>query len=507
MTRRIFVDPSMVVSAPKRHRTHDLMGPSRHSAIFASEQIGLKRYKTPEGFLFCEDVPIARIGEMIYGPGEVPIQVSPMDNMIRVSRDAQALFKLETLLSFQGKDITNDHPPDDVVPANWKSHTVGHIMNPRQGEGQDSDVLLADFMIKDPQAIADVLAGKVEVSCGYDAEYHQTEPGVGYQSNIIGNHVALVERGRCGPRCAIGDRQLIEDEDEMKTRDNATATSVANNSPTDNASRIRRHFNDAAEAAIKDFGTANDGVNVHVHLGATKDGKTEDADPVAVLTKTVATVADSVAVLSKQVAKLVKGKAKDADKEDGKTDDESDDEDDEDMKKTDDAEGEEEDDEDMKKKDKKTEDSRALETAFKDTISGVEVLSPGLKTSTFDAKAKRTATIDGLCKMRGRALDRFSMTPAGASVLTKLLDGKTFDSVTLDCRDTAKLFKSAVAVQKASNNSASVGDNAFRVPTNDAGAAGMVPSPGRGNYAPRVLTADEINEKNRKYWEGQGIKS
>ncbi len=33
-----------------------------------------KRHMTPEGFLICEDVPVARIGEQIYGPDETPIQ-------------------------------------------------------------------------------------------------------------------------------------------------------------------------------------------------------------------------------------------------------------------------------------------------------------------------------------------------------------------------------------------------------------------------------------------------
>ena len=55
--------------------------------------------------------------------------------------------------------------------------------------------------------------GVTEVSLGYDADYEQTAPGVGRQTNIIGNHVALVERGRCGPRCAIGDRQTVSDKE------------------------------------------------------------------------------------------------------------------------------------------------------------------------------------------------------------------------------------------------------------------------------------------------------
>src|ERR1700756_1048521 len=145
-----------------RWRTYDLMA-SKHSALFASEQIGIKRYKTPEGFLFCEDVPIARIGEMIYGPNELPmIQLAPGQREILITRDAEELFKLETLLSFQGKDITKDHPQDDFSARNWKSSgvSVGHIMNPRRGEGEDSDVILADFLIKDQAPLEAIEAGQ-----------------------------------------------------------------------------------------------------------------------------------------------------------------------------------------------------------------------------------------------------------------------------------------------------------------------------------------------------------
>ncbi len=72
----------------------------------------------------------------------------------------------------------------------------------------EDDILLADLLITDKAAIESVRAGLREVSCGYDADYEQIEPGRGRQRNIIGNHVALVEKGRCGSRCAIGDKDM-----------------------------------------------------------------------------------------------------------------------------------------------------------------------------------------------------------------------------------------------------------------------------------------------------------
>jgi len=56
-------------------------------------------------------------------------------------------------------------------------------------------------------AIGLVKSGLREVSCGYEADYVQTEPGRGKQTNIIGNHLALVEEGRAGPAYAINDHK------------------------------------------------------------------------------------------------------------------------------------------------------------------------------------------------------------------------------------------------------------------------------------------------------------
>ena len=68
------------------------------------------------------------------------------------------------------------------------------------GEGIDNDLLLADLVITDPVAIEYINKELPEVSAGYEAEYEQTEPGRGVQREIVGNHTALVLRGRAGPR-------------------------------------------------------------------------------------------------------------------------------------------------------------------------------------------------------------------------------------------------------------------------------------------------------------------
>lgn len=170
-----------------------------------------KRAFTPEGFLLCMDVPIARVGTLLYAAGEIPVPPGP-DGIIRIKRDESEVFHHNAILSFAGKPVTDEHPPEKVTPDNWKEYAIGTVMSPRRGDGltENNLLLYADLLIQNRQAIEDIISGKREVSAGYDAEYEAIKPGEGAQHNIIGNHVALVARGRCGPICSIGDRAMAK---------------------------------------------------------------------------------------------------------------------------------------------------------------------------------------------------------------------------------------------------------------------------------------------------------
>lgn len=180
--------------------------------FYTASKLGSKRSYTPEGFLVCLDVPIARTGEMLYVAGEIPGLIPGKDGLIRVQRDPAEVFKPEAMASFVGKPTTNDHPPEFVTPANFRRYACGAAANVRQGIGDQSDLLLADLLWSDPDAIKAIEGGKDEISLGYDAEYEQIAPGLAVQHSIIGNHVALVDDGRCGERCSIGDRAPFKDE-------------------------------------------------------------------------------------------------------------------------------------------------------------------------------------------------------------------------------------------------------------------------------------------------------
>ena len=170
--------------------------------------------KTPEGFLACESVAIARVGELQYAKGETPIDAGA-DGIVRVTRSADVLFEKDCLASFEGKPVTLDHPPDFVTPETFQEYAVGSVQNVRG----DGDKILADLLIMDAAAIEAVEKKKFrELSCGYEADYEQVAQGRGVQTKILGNHVALVSRGRCGASCAIFDKAPTKSEVKMKDK-------------------------------------------------------------------------------------------------------------------------------------------------------------------------------------------------------------------------------------------------------------------------------------------------
>lgn len=186
---------------------------------YTMEVLGPKRELTPEGFLICYDIPAARIGEMVYGPGEVPPELGVgKDGRIRITRGAFEVFDPLSMASINGKPVTDDHPPVDVDPQNWKFYTKGVVVNPRRGNGDLRDFMLVDSIIWDAEMIADIGKGKREVSCGYNPEYLQLldaisgQPilGRGEQIRIRYNHLAFVKAGRCGPYCSVGDQKTVD---------------------------------------------------------------------------------------------------------------------------------------------------------------------------------------------------------------------------------------------------------------------------------------------------------
>jgi|GEM_PF-271984 len=164
--------------------------------------------KMPNGFLLCKNVPIARTGTQDYKGFELGINDRP-DDLFQVHRSEDEVFDIAALASFEGVSFVDEHPSIDVTADNAAIYSRGFVKDVRRGEGADNDKVVADIIVTDVNAIAEIENGKREISCGYICDYKTDDDGKIYQCNIRGNHVALVGRGRAGQTVAIKDAKPL----------------------------------------------------------------------------------------------------------------------------------------------------------------------------------------------------------------------------------------------------------------------------------------------------------
>lgn len=368
--------------------------------------------KTPEGYLLCLDVPIARTGDLDYGADEVPVEPSA-DGRVRVTRLPDDVFAPEAIASFEGKPITTDHPDDDVTPVTWKELAVGHAQNVRRGAGAESDLLIADLLITDQDAIDLVRGGLRELSCGYDADYEQEAPGRGWQRNIRGNHIALVRRGRCGPRCKINDKH----EDNMSTKKKSFADKLLAflGSP-----KGRRVVDEAMGEGPEDKPKGDDKPKEGNNPAPATD---EGEDRLAALEAKV----EELSILVRQV---VEAKAEDEEAETVTGDEEG-------PEKTGD---EDEPESGTKTGDSARKSTRDTRTVDADTKSRAAVLAPALRVHDGDKR----------CAVQRAALRMSATDKAVDAVVKATLRGGTLDSC--DCVTLDAAFVAASEVAKVGNN-------------------------------------------------------
>ncbi|MFY3647732.1 DUF2213 domain-containing protein [Achromobacter xylosoxidans] len=410
--------------------------------FYTVQRLGEKQELTNEGFLLCRDVPIARIGELLYADGEVPVEATP-DGLIKINRSPEEVFRPETIASFEGKPVTLDHPSDFVTPETWRQLAVGTVQNVRQGQGIENDYLFADLLVTDAQAIEDIRAGLREVSCGYEADYEQVEPGRGEQRNIIGNHVALVERGRCGPRCAIGDKEpqmkqgwLEKLMAAIKTRDAAEQemTEVLKEAGMDTAADPE---GDPANPKNPD--------------------DTNDNDPDTEIDKRILDRFEGLESMVKAIMDKLEGKTGDTILEP------------EPAKPNPEAMGE-----------------TYTGDSLRKLAERAEILAPGFKLPTFDAAKGMTA--DAACSCQRKALATAYDTEAGRKAIEPFLGGKTADFAGMKPEQVAAIFAGAAEVRRTQNNAAGIRSG---IGTRDFGGP---------------MSAAEINARNRAYWDGRSAK-
>lgn len=400
----------------------------RATATYAPEQFGRHRYETPEGYVLWEGVRFARTGPMLYSPDELPGIEPGESGMIVVERDADVLFAPDTLLSFAGKAITVEHPPTMLDADNHKEFAVGTLMNPRRGEGVDADYAVGDVLVWHKPAIEEIDDGLRQLSAGYDSEVEQIKPGLARQTKNVGNHVALVNRGRAGPSCAILDKE------------NAMATPKKRSA----WDRLRTAFKANDEAAFEEELTAaqdeagegdNEPQRLIIEVKTPESAAPEqvcdeggEGEASAGGDDRLSKLEAAVAQIAEAVAKLTKGEQVEApvNDDDGGDEDESGATNDEDPEET----------------------AETTKAAAMDAMSKAEILAPGIKLPKFDSATGPAAPILAL---KRKALKTAYAGNAKAQV-DAVLAGRAADFDKMAAPVVAVVFDAAAALVTAANN-------------------------------------------------------
>lgn len=163
---------------------------------------------TPDGFVKVR-ARFARTGIQEYLAGEIGLTDRKASERVKVYRPPDEVFNPVSMQTFSGVPVTNNHPSVMLDTSNAKQYMVGF-----SGDTvvQDNEFLVGTITLTDKSVIAAIKDGKKELSNGYRADLDltpgTTPDGIAYdavQRNIRGNHIALVDMGRCGPACRIID--------------------------------------------------------------------------------------------------------------------------------------------------------------------------------------------------------------------------------------------------------------------------------------------------------------
>lgn len=171
---------------------------------------------------------IARVGIQEYRAGECGALFKDRDPMsiVKIMTEEAELFDEATIESYRAAPITIDHPADDVSVENSGELQKGHLEG-MPFRDEDGVHLSATIVLDDAEAIDLVQDGMTQVSCGHSCDLVLCDSGEydAKKTNIRGNHVALVKRGRA-KTATIADKATVDNEPKTYTQEEMDEVSV-----------------------------------------------------------------------------------------------------------------------------------------------------------------------------------------------------------------------------------------------------------------------------------------
>ena len=202
------------------------------------------------GYWFIPHNPISKVGIFDYLGSSISEECEP-NKVYKVFRSGDTLLSSVPTWDNPPKPFINDHEMLGEGFSKIDDRPVqGVITNPQYEDG----VLYADITVYS-EALKDAIEnGKKELSLGYFCKFEKqpgTYEGENYdyiQTNMVGNHIALVDAGRCGSDVKVFDRKSVmdsfdiisKDEDLKKTEDPASINDEQETETKDDAMADKR---------------------------------------------------------------------------------------------------------------------------------------------------------------------------------------------------------------------------------------------------------------------------
>jgi hypothetical protein len=177
------------------------------------------RQQDQNGFLLVKGCPISSFGIFQYSAAQVGLKEGDPNRIINVFRPEEAVSDPELLASLQEVPLINDHEMlsgfqgDDSATAPEDYGIDGVLFN----VGYDSPWTRGDLKVFTRQMQADLNSGKKDLSLGYTCDFEMQSgvfDGVPFevvQTNMRGNHIALVDSGRVPGAKVLDGKKLCFD--------------------------------------------------------------------------------------------------------------------------------------------------------------------------------------------------------------------------------------------------------------------------------------------------------
>lgn len=165
------------------------------------------------GYWFIPHNPISKVGVFQYLGSSISDECEP-NKVYNVFRSGETLLKSVPTWDNPPKPFINDHEMLGEGFTDIDDRPVqGVITNPQYEDG----VLYADITVYSEKLKEAIENGKKELSLGYFCKFEKQSgvyEGESYdyvQVDMVGNHIALVDAGRCGSDVKVFDHKCVMD--------------------------------------------------------------------------------------------------------------------------------------------------------------------------------------------------------------------------------------------------------------------------------------------------------